>query len=167
MPFRFRLERLLRIKEAKEEELHQDLAEAKREADAARAAADALSLRLSEREEEMRMSRTGPVSIDRMRLLIGYADWLKGELVAAEERYSACKFEEESRRAALLEAMRERKILEALKERQYAAYLVEEARIEQRATDEMAQNVALRRPRGGGPAGEWPSGKGDDVCGNG
>ena len=144
-PFRFRFERLLRVKSIREEEWKQEFARASfalREAEERR---DEGRRRLLEREAELRAARSEErLPLERVFLLNAYVSRLRRELEEREQEVAAASARLGEVRAALAEAMKERKVLERLKERHRLAYLEEQARIEQRELDEVARNVTAK-----------------------
>lgn len=143
--FRFRFERLLRVKSIREEEWKQEFARASHALREAEARRDAAAQRLMEREAELRRVRAEErLPLERMLLLHTYVGRLRQELEELQREVDAASARVEEVRASLAEAMKERKVLEKLKERHRLAYLEELARIEQRELDEVARNVTAK-----------------------
>ena len=144
-PFKFRLERVRAIKERIEDQAKEELAASL----AARQKGEEAVLSAAARIEDAR-------SAHRHKLAAGAAD--PRELIAAqayaeraERAHHAARLdldrrsqEVEARRRALEAAVRDRQVLERLKERQRADHMLETARLEGAAIDEMALTIHRR-----------------------
>ncbi|MBM3998534.1 MAG: flagellar export protein FliJ [Planctomycetes bacterium] len=146
IPFRFRLESLLRIRRDERDAARRAHAQA---VDARRIVED----RIGSAEEELAETRNraaasaapGAVDVDRLMHTHRYA-LLLGSRVG-HLRGQAAKIDEEiaRRMEQLAKADREVRLLEKLRERKLETHREDAFRREQRAIDEMAQQVSLRR----------------------
>lgn len=140
--FRFRLERVLRLRRLQEQVCRRDLARAQ--------AAVMLQTRVVERlrdeerqgKDALRRMKMKTLDLERLRLQDGYLEFLARRILAALERLQELRKVETEKRAALAEAARKVKVLERLRERRHAAHLVELDRGERIFLDEVAQNAA-------------------------
>ncbi|HEX7898198.1 MAG TPA: flagellar export protein FliJ [Planctomycetota bacterium] len=136
--FRFRLERLLEIRRAKEEVAQRDFAEAAR---AAQAEARALAALLAEEEESKRASRElrrGPLDLAALRLQEGYLSAVDKRVRASRGRLLELQAAEAGKRRALVEAMKAVKVLERFRERKLAEWILSADRDERKVLDEAA-----------------------------
>lgn len=146
--FRFRFERLLKVKSLTEEEWKQEFARANLALNEALERRELCRQRLETRKAELKAAREeGSLSLERMLLLTEFVNHLRAELQAREQEVEAAQARLDEVRSALVEATRERKKLEKLKERHRLAYLEEQNRLEQRELDEVARNIAAK-PQG-------------------
>ena len=143
--FKFRLQTLLNQRQAKEDRLLRELGQLRQEeVDTA--------LRLSELQE--RLELTGPAMEGMLRSnattheiarLDEYAKALRDDVKIQELTLEAVRARVETKRAELVEAMKDRKVLEALRCKQERDYLLAFLRAEQNEMDEMA---SVRYARG-------------------
>ena len=137
-PFRFRLERLLELRRAKEAVARRAFAEASRAAreEAARLAA------IGAEEEALkgmsRNARTGALDLTALRLAEGYLGALERRARAARERLAELSRAEAEKRRALAEAVRGVKALERFRARKLAEWSRAADREEVRVLDEAA-----------------------------
>lgn len=149
--FVFRFERVLKVKELKEEERQRELAQATRRAEATQLSLEAVDRRIQECQVDLRSRVQGGVDAWRLQLSADYMAYLRRERHETEAELTAALREVEARRVHLLEALKERKIFEALKEREYQSFRLAQARFEQRQTDEAAEIAVGRKlQRAGG-----------------
>jgi flagellar FliJ protein len=143
--FTFRLETLLRLREATREERQLQLAEAYR-------VDVVLQQRLRAAVEELRSLRDrcrqavgpGTVDVDRLVAAQRYELALRAFQRGLEQQRAAVAAEIERRRLALVEANREVRVLEKLREKQSARFQEEENRRDIRRLDEVAGQRAAR-----------------------
>jgi flagellar export protein FliJ len=136
--FRFRLERLLEVRRAKEDVARRELAEAAR---AAGEETRVLTALLAEEEESKRASRErrrGPLDLAALRLQEGYLRALDPRVRASRERLLALQGVEAGKRRALVEAMKAVKVLERFRERKLAEWILSADRDERKVLDEAA-----------------------------
>lgn len=145
--FRFRLQRLLEIREH-ETKLAQNNWIAARQA--AQVAAEQLRVASAQRAasaERLLARRQGRMSVHEWRQSTELHEALVAQEWLAAERLAAALREEERRRQEMTEAERREKVLRRLRERRAEEYRRAAEAAEQAAIDEMAQNVFLE---GGG-----------------
>ncbi|WP_374713364.1 hypothetical protein [Symbiobacterium terraclitae] len=145
--FRFRLQRLLEIREHETKLAQNSWVAARR---AAQVAADQLrvaSALRAESAERLLARRQGRMSVHEWRQSAELHEALVAQEWLAAERLADALREEEHRRQQLTEAERREKVLRRLRERRAEEYRRAVEAAEQAAIDEMAQNVFLE---GGG-----------------
>lgn len=137
--FRFRLERLLEVRRAKEDVAQRDFAEASR---ALREETRRLTALLAEEEEvkaASRDARRGPLDLAALRLHEGYLGAVDRRVRATRERLLELGRAEAEKRRALVEAMKGVKVLERFRERKLAEWTRTRERDERKALDEAAR----------------------------
>jgi len=135
--FKFRLQTLVRIREATRDERREQLAEVLRIDEALASQLDDLQRdRLAARKEQS--FGVGRVDVDRMLGMQRYEALLIAEIEHVERQRTKVGEELERRRAALLEADREVRVLEKLREARKSEWRAEEAAAEMKVTDEAA-----------------------------
>ena len=144
--FQFRLQTLLRLREADRQRRRGELAQAYRAEEILRQQRDFLAAEETEMRKRMQVaSGPGPVQVDQLLDTHRYAIMLQARAKALEEQQARLLREIERRRQVLVEADREVRVLEKLRDRLLAQYRAEEAKQELKQLDEVAQ-------RCGGPA---------------
>lgn len=147
MPFRFRLEKVKRVRRRLVDQQSQRLAAAQRDLEAA-------AVRLG--EVERRIARTleaaaAPavrLDLDLRRRQLVWLEHLRGLRQRAAAELTAAEDAAAAERRRLMEAWRDLEVLQKLESRQQRTWLEEEARRESRILDEIGQNRAARQ----GPA---------------
>src|SRR5690606_22537963 len=134
--FLFRFERVLKVKQLREQERQRELAQAARRAEATQRSLDALNRRIREQQSDWRSRVQGDVDAWRLQLSAAFLEHLRQERRETESELTDALQEVEARRSHLLDALKERKIFEALKEREHQSFRRAQARLEQRLTDE-------------------------------
>jgi flagellar FliJ protein len=135
--FKFRLQTLVRIREATRDERREQLAEVLRIDEALVAQLTDLDRdRLAARKEQT--FGVGRVDVDRMLGMQRYEALLTAEIEHVERQRTKVGEELERRRAALMEADREVRVLEKLRETRLTEWRAEEAAAEMKVTDEAA-----------------------------
>ena len=135
--FRFRLERFLEIRRAKEDVAQREFAEAAR---AVQEETRRLAALLAEEEESKRASRAlrrGPLDLTTLRLQEGYLGAVDRRVRASRERLLELGRAEGEKRRALVEAMKAVKVLERFRERKLAEWIQTADREERKALDEV------------------------------
>ena len=148
--FLFRFERVLKVKQLREQERQRELAQAARRAEATQRSLDALNRRIREQQSDWRSRVQGDVDAWRLQLSAAFLEHLRQERRETESQLTDALQEVEARRSHLLDALKERKIFEALKEREHQSFRRAQARLEQRLTDEAAEIAAGRKRRAAG-----------------
>lgn len=134
--FRFRLARILELRQGEEQDALVALATATRRVEEAEA-----GLELARRRLEQEAAKACGSLVERLEKE-GWVARLEDELAACRVVRGVVQGELEAARSAWLECRTRRRALEALRERDEAAYRKEAARKEQKASDEHA---SLRR----------------------
>lgn len=136
--FRFRLERLLEVRRAKEDVAQRAFADARR---ATLEETKALTALLAEEEDVKRRSRearVGPLDLTALRVQEGYLGAVDRRVKASRERLLELGQAETEKRRALVEAMKGVKALERFRERKLAEWTRSRDRDERKALDEAA-----------------------------
>ena len=144
-PFRFRLERVRAIKERREdqakEELAASLAAQHKSEEALRAATEGVDDARAAHRGKLAAGRADPRELMALQAYLERVERFRG---AAALDLDRCRQEVKARRTALEAAVRERQVLERLKDRQRAHHVLESARLEGAAVDEMALTIHRR-----------------------
>lgn len=143
--FRFRLQKVMEVKEEVEKQRMLELVEAKKCVSQEKEELERLQIRNRECwekiEERKTEDRINPVE---MNLYYCYLRKLGNEIDLQNNRVQDAENEMEKRRRILLDASKERKILEKLKERKYTAYRSEMLKMEQDFFDDIANTKHSR-----------------------
>ncbi len=153
--FRFRLNSVLRYRERKREDKRLELRTLEQAKENLLSEIERLERSLARQREEMDGQRGKFVAVAEMRLA---ADFVQRVTDRIRERRSVLAIVEQraaEKRAELLEANRDVKSLEQLRERRRERHRVEEAREEQKLTDEVGQ----RKVFSGGKGKNFPHGE--------
>jgi len=145
--FRFRLQRLLEIREHEKRLAQNNWVVARLAAQAAAEELKAASARRAASAERLLARRQGRMTVQEWRHWSEMHEALVAQERLAAERLAAALREEERRRQELTEAERREKALERLRDRRAEEFRQAAEAAEQAAIDEMAQNVFLE---GGG-----------------
>ena len=137
--FRFRLQKVMEVKQHKEEELQRALALTRRALKEEYQIFQTLQSEQNNRFREIESSGVGEVRPVEMRLYSAYLADLAKRITGQQTMIEQLREEEERRRSYLLEASKEKKILEELRDRKYVAFRTEVDRAEQIFLDEVAQ----------------------------
>jgi len=137
MRFQFRLQTLLRLREAARDERREQLAEVMRIDDALRKQLAELEGLQSEARALQRLG-VGRVDVDRLLEAQRYEAVVALEILHVERQRAAVAEEMNKRREALVEADREFKVLEKLREKRLQEHGVEVLAQEMKVLDEVA-----------------------------
>lgn len=144
--FRYRLERLLKLKEHREKERQKDHAVAQGKVIEQKAIIRRLGGRRQTTLANQRHKLVGSVSVAEALVCSRYLQRLKREQIAGEELLHGLEKEAAERRMKLVEAARERKIFELLKEKQKMRHYQQLEKQDQKETDEIAASN-FQRPK--------------------
>ena len=148
--FSFRLETLLKLRDAVRDERRGELAQAFQAEEILRGRRREIADELESLNETNRAAAgPGPVDVDRLLDARRYELVLRSHDQVAQQQQEALGVEVERRRQALVEANREVSVLEKLREKQLDRHRAEEARLETKDLDEAAGSRGTRT----GPAG--------------
>ena len=140
MPFAFRLEKLLKLRERHRDERGLALAQAERAVQILDGQlADLKSEQAANREAARKAQQAGPLEVDRLLDSHRYQLMLAGQEKHLQQQRERVSLEVARRRAALVEADRQVKVLEKLRENQRLAFVAEQQRKENNELDEIAQ----------------------------
>jgi flagellar FliJ protein len=141
--FRFRLEKVLAIREADRELRRSELAEALQAERTLHGEADKLSEELDAiRATAQSAAKPGDINVSQLLDIHRYALVLRTRLVEIGASKEKLNVEIERRRDRLVGADQQVRVLEKLRDRQRQAYLQEEEKQEAKAMDEIAQTQA-------------------------
>ncbi len=135
--FRFRLQKLLEVKQLREDLRKQELAAAQRALERERAELARLEAAWARALADLRDECRGTLDVETIRLRHRHLALLGRRMIEREAAVQRLAREEAARREALVEARRGRLTVERLKERAYARYRLEAARVEQAFLDEV------------------------------
>lgn len=143
--FKFRLESLLKLRQADRQQQRVALAEVYRMDELLAQQLNLITLESKElRNRCLAIAAPGRIDVDRLIAVQRYGQVLRTKSRELAERKSQVTAEIEKRRLALVEADRQVRILEKLRDRQLAAHQTEQSRREVKTLDEVAHS---RRPR--------------------
>jgi flagellar FliJ protein len=144
--FEFRLESLLKLRQADRQQRRAELAETQRAHELLVGQMDRISLEAGEmRKRSLAAASPGRVEVDRLISAQRYQQVLRGNLKELSQQKSQLVSEIEKRRIALVEADRQVRVLEKLRDRHLEAHQTDELRREVKTLDEVALN-RHRRP---------------------
>jgi flagellar export protein FliJ len=141
--FRFSLETVHNLREARRDEEEQRLAQT---AAGLQAAAEAVAeIERQRAAVEAKLAKaTGPLCTAELTLHVGYLELLNQREHEARQHLAALEREREAQRQATLAATREAKVTGQLRARQHARHTAELVRAEQQLMDELAITATLR-----------------------
>ena len=141
--FRFRLETLLKVREAERQQRRLELGQAFDADRLLQQQFDALAAELTVARQESRTnSAPGEVNVDKLLELQRYALHVLAQTKAIRLQQSTVREEIERRRKLLVEADRQVKTLEKLREKQLAVFRTAQLHIEQKVLDEVGARIA-------------------------
>jgi flagellar FliJ protein len=136
--FHFRLNTLLRLREAECQRRQLELAQALEAERLLQQQIDDVAAELVRaREQGRRAAAPGAVQVDQLLELERYALTMQAQFGALHDRKTQVSDEIERRRAVLVEANRQVKMLEKLRDKQAEEFRVEQLQMEQKITDEI------------------------------
>ena len=142
--FSFRLETLLTVRRRAEDELGLLLGKKTREIDEARKSLDDLHTTFVRFQDEERKRRTGSLSAAELRYSVVYRFRLRREIMTAHRRLDDLLGQAAELRTKLVRARQRRRSLELMRERKYESWRIDNKRIEQKTTDEVAMRGYIR-----------------------
>ncbi|MEW5768006.1 MAG: flagellar export protein FliJ [bacterium] len=145
MPFRFRFQRILEIREHKEEVLRGELAEARRRLSQQEQLVERIKKAHLDCLDELRQRKKKGIFPEEIRWYQRYLNKLLLDIAAAEGKQESLSKEVEAARERLVKASQDRRIMERLKERALERYKEEEALKEQNFLDELGIAIHHRR----------------------
>lgn len=143
--FRFTLQRLLEIKEARERVAEERLAAGLRAVRATKDHIKRLSARRQQVVTQIEAFDGRQTHRHRLSVHLRYLERLQGQIHVALQRLVEEEFVAEQRRQELCALVRERKTLEKLRDKERRDWLVAGRRLEQKQTDEFAVTGFLRQ----------------------
>ena len=144
--FKFSLQKLLDIREAKETEIKHELMKALGIQNRERMFQDDLRDKINKYESEYREKlKKGIFSPEEAMLLMRYADVARNAIVEAQRRIENMQPIVDEIRGRLVVASREKKIVEKLKERKFEEYMYEFNRSVAKENDDMNQKLYQRK----------------------
>ena len=146
--FKFNLKGVLRQKELAEEQRQRTFAEAQRVYADLEAQLRAMDEEVRAAGDNLRQNHLiGKISVEYLAAHRRYGMAMQRKALAHAEKMAEAKKVVDAARAALVEAAMQRKTLEKLKEKRKAIWSEDQARREQAATDEGAQQVGVKLVR--------------------
>ena len=135
--FQFRLQGVLRLREAKRDRRREDLADAYRAEDVLRQQLDQLHVEMAE-ASRLRAPGAGALEVDALIDAARFHFVLSAQQQTLDIQCAEVAEEVERRRVALVEADRQVRLLEKLRDIKQANHQQEQSRIETKALDEVA-----------------------------
>lgn len=143
--FRFRLQTLVKLREAERERRQQQLAEALRAEQILRGQIEQVQQELAEIQHQTRqLTGPGQVNVDSVLQTNRYELQLRAQLTLLRRQLSQLADEVQRRRAALLESDRQVRVLEKLRERKREEFDKLELQAEAKLLDEVSQRSYFR-----------------------
>ncbi len=135
--FRFRLNKLLSLKEKMEEQKKNEFAIIMNRLELAQKKKEELEIEKRRLILELKQNVESGQNIRQVNEYNRYIDYMKKMILKAEENIKRIKIELEKKRKELNEAVKERKILESYKEKELDKYKLEEKKVEQGIINEL------------------------------
>ena len=145
MPFRFRLQSVLRYKEKVEDDRKLELAALLTEKAEQEQRLVALDAERERVRAEVLGGMKGEVDVDAVARGLRHVDWLDDCRRRQAELIAELGHRVETKRQEVVEAMQERQALERLRERDRASYEAEQLHVEQTMMDEVATSRHFQR----------------------
>lgn len=143
--FKFKLQRVLEIKEHKEELLKNELAEANRIHQQERRILNELEENRERHLSDFSQAQTQEfLLIEDLKIRLRFIKKLAFDLIDQEQKVREALKKTEEVREELVKASQEKKVLERLKEKHYKEFLKEEDSKEQHTLDEIALSMYFR-----------------------
>ena len=143
--FGFRLQNILRVREATRNEKQAVLAIALSELDAIQQEKTQLEIRHTTIQERVRVIKNDiPLNVQKLREAYEFLKVVKAELERASDRVSKADENVAQCREAMIVAEQAVKSIQLLRDRRYADHEIERQRSEAKITDELASNRYLR-----------------------
>jgi flagellar FliJ protein len=143
--FRFRLQKLLQLRQHRKLEQQKKLAKAERLRRLEEAHLASLHERLAGEQRRPAAQSGKVVDVSRLQQSIRYQERLRADMSIQEQMIIRARASEEKRRTELLEAAKQEKIFAKLKEHQRDDYHAELERGDQKDTDEIATMQFLHK----------------------
>ena len=144
--FKFSLQKLLDIREAKETEIKNELMKVLGIQNRERMLQEELRGKITKYESEYNEKiKKGTLSPDEVMSIMRFVDAARKAIVAAQSRIDAIQPVVDEIRARLVIASREKKIVEKLKERKFEEYMYEFNRAVAKENDDMNQKLYQRK----------------------
>jgi len=147
--FRFSLDRLLRLKEQKEEQMKNELRRKRDEIAAVEEELKELEESIEQAYEEERKIIVGEDESLRREDVVAFRIQLHERKKEAEKKLLVLRAEERTLMKKLVEVMKEKRTLERLKERRYREFAMEQNRQDMRTLDEIALRSFMKRGESG------------------
>mgnify|MGYP003879810909 FL=1 len=147
--FRFSLDRLLRLKERKEEQMKNELKRKRDEIAAVEEKLKELEEGIEQAYEEERKIIMGEDESLRREDVVVFRAQLHERKKETEKKLLVLRAEERALMKRLVEVMKEKRTLERLKERRYREFAMEQNRQDMRTMDEIALRRFMRRRESG------------------
>nr|MBN2276244.1 flagellar export protein FliJ [candidate division Zixibacteria bacterium] len=145
--FRFRLERMLQLKEHKEKERQKNLAQATQKVVNQENHLAGLGQKRLETQADQRGYLTGRLALTSLTMFSRYYTLLKKNELTGRELLRIYQREQEKKRLDLVSATREKKIYEKLKEKKRQAYDKEMETLQQKEQDEIASQMFIHKKK--------------------
>jgi flagellar protein FliJ len=143
--FVFKLDTLLKVKKAKEDEVKRRLAKKNREAETVREEIKAAHDELKDFQSSVKEHRRGGVeSVADLRQSVSYRNALKLKLLKAGQKLDNVMIAAYGINQELIKAAQERRAVEIIKEKRYQEWKKENAAAEQKFIDDLSQQMYVR-----------------------
>jgi flagellar protein FliJ len=143
--FVFKLDTLLKVKKAKEDEVKRRLAKKNREAETVRSEIETVQNELKNFQSNVKEQRRGGVeSVADLRQSVSYRNALKLKLLKAGQKLDNVMISAYGINQELIKAAQERRAVEIIKEKRYEEWKKENAAAEQKFIDDLSQQMYVR-----------------------
>lgn len=146
--FNFRLQRVLDLREQKEQELASALAAARAEAEAALLRCRALEARCDAERQAIAQTATSAQVAGYLQNAAFVIECLEDRLAIARREAQEAEAQAERLQAAFTEAFRDRRVMSKLRDRRQDEHRVHTVRTEQNVMDDIATSRFVRQPAG-------------------
>jgi len=143
--FKFRLERMLQLKDHKEKEKQKILAEATQKVVSQESYLESIGQKRLNTQVEQRKFLTGKLNMPAMSMFSRFYLGLKKNEISGREMLRAYRMDQAKKRQELIHATKEKKIYEKLKERKYTEYYKDLELQQQKEQDELASQMMLHK----------------------
>ena len=145
--FRFRLQKVMELRQHREKEKQRDLAQAKNKLRQEGERLEALNHTKDECQTKVKKKKKDKLNLKELSLYQIYLANLHHQIKGQRTEVGKSEKEVENKRGEFLEKSKEKKILENLRKSKLLNYKEEINRIEQKETDELARDIFLREKR--------------------
>lgn len=135
--YKFRLQRILDLKESMEEEKKNELGLALKRLEDERSKLEAIKNQLSDMQKEFRSQTSEGIPVSQLRVLLTYIEYYKKGIKDQKLKIKMAEDYSDSCREELIKASQEKKMMEKLKEIDYKKHLYNEQKKDDKLIDDL------------------------------